>query len=129
MNSILANHSRQRPRNSPRGGHGGLKDLIVVTKRGYERGVGEEMVLEREDGVVGLQREVEEAMELTTEEEHMKVINLVLIVENFMIVTTNLTVPPKMLPVTYAGGQGIFGLSVDRPGTLKRDGSDPLLHA
>ena len=62
------------------------------------------MVLDREDGVVDLQRETEEALELTTEEEHLKVINLILIVENFGIVTTNLTVLPKMSPVTYAGG-------------------------
>jgi len=81
-----------------------LEDLIVVTKRGYERGVGEEMVLEREDGVVGLQREVEEAMELTTEEEHMKVINLVLIVEDHGIIIIDLTVQPKMSPATSVGG-------------------------
>ena len=62
------------------------------------------MVLDREDGAVGLRVETEETMEVKTEEQHQKVTTLVLIVENYGIVIINLTVLPKMLPAIYVGG-------------------------
>jgi len=62
------------------------------------------MVLDREDGAVGLRVETEETMEVKTEEQHQKVTTLVLIVENYGTAIINLTVLPKMLSAIYVGG-------------------------